>query len=378
VRIGRTSRQMRFEARKVISNVRAPGVPASAADVLAEPVVVCRAIGTCVTPEDCKRTVPALYMRSLPPHAEPTAIVTPPPSALPELVLTAAIVGAEVTRAQTPHLPITPEEIGVEAAKCQEAGAAVIHLHVREDDGRSTQSADRFAAAIEQIKKRSDVVVQLTTGGAVGMSIDERADCLRTKPEMATLNCGTLNFGDDVFVNTRPDIRRLAAKIRESGAVAELECYEVGHVEEALRLSAEGVLGGPLHFQFVLGVAGGIGASEANVRFMASMIPEGATASKTTSTSRRASSRRAARRSSRKPRPSRAASIGRSRPPRAPASSSAFAAENTSRRAATAIGSRERLDPGLRLGGRRGTFTACPRPSVGPRARRDPGVRTRR
>jgi 3-keto-5-aminohexanoate cleavage enzyme len=277
VRIGRTSRQMRFEARKVISNVRAPGVPASAADVLAEPVVVCRAIGTCVTPEDCKRTVPALYMRSLPPHAEPTAIVTPPPSALPELVLTAAIVGAEVTRAQTPHLPITPEEIGVEAAKCQEAGAAVIHLHVREDDGRSTQSADRFAAAIEQIKKRSDVVVQLTTGGAVGMSIDERADCLRTKPEMATLNCGTLNFGDDVFVNTRPDIRRLAAKIRESGAVAELECYEVGHVEEALRLSAEGVLGGPLHFQFVLGVAGGIGASEANVRFMASMIPEGAT-----------------------------------------------------------------------------------------------------
>ena len=277
VRIGRTSRQMRLEARKVISNVRAPGVPASAADVLAEPVVVCRAIGTCVTPEECKRTVPALYMRSLPPHAEPSVIVTPPPSALPELVLTAAIVGAEVTRAQTPYLPITPEEIGVEAAKCQEAGAAVIHLHVREDDGRSTQSAERFAAAIEQIKKRSDVVVQLTTGGAVGMSIDERADCLRTKPEMATRNCGTLNFGDDVFVNTRPDIRRLAAKIHEAGAIAELECYEVGHVEEALRLSAEGVLGGPLHFQFVLGVPGGIGASESNVRFMASMIPAGAT-----------------------------------------------------------------------------------------------------
>jgi 3-keto-5-aminohexanoate cleavage enzyme len=217
-------------------------------------------------------------MPSLPPYtADGSAIVTPAPSALPELVLTAAIVGAEVTRAHTPYLPITPEEIGVEAAKCQEAGAAVIHLHVRDEEHRSTQSAERFAAAIEEIKKRSDCIVQLTTGGAVGMSIDERADCLRTKPEMATLNCGTLNFGDDVFVNTRPDIRRLAGMIHESGAVAELECYEVGHVEEAIRLANEGVLGGPMHFQFVLGVAGGIGATEANVRFMASMVPAGAT-----------------------------------------------------------------------------------------------------
>jgi 3-keto-5-aminohexanoate cleavage enzyme len=277
VRIGRTSRQMRFEARKVISNVRAPGVPASAADVLVEPVVVCRAIGTCVTPEDCKRTVPALYAPGLPAATELSAIVTPPPSALAEVIVTAAIVGAEVTREQTPYLPITPVEIGVEAAKCQAAGAAVIHLHVREDDGRSTQSADRFAAAIEEIRKRSDVIVQLTTGGAVGMSIDERADCLRCQPEMATLNCGTLNFGNDVFVNTRPDIERLAGKIRASGAIAELECYEVGHVEEALRLHAKGAVSSPLHFQFVLGVPGGIGATEANLRFMASLMPAEAT-----------------------------------------------------------------------------------------------------
>jgi hypothetical protein len=100
----------------------------------------------------------------------------------------------------------------------------------------------RFAAAIEEIRKRSDCIVQVTTGGAVGMSIDERADCLRCGPEMATLNCGTLNFGDDVFVNTRPDIRRLAEKIQAAGAVAELECYEVGHVEEALRLHAAGAV----------------------------------------------------------------------------------------------------------------------------------------
>ena len=278
VRVGRTSRQMRFEARKVISNVRAPGFPPSAADVLAAPVVVCRAVGTCVTPEGSKRSVPALYMPGLPAATpEAGAIVTPAPSPSRELIITAAIVGAEVTRAQTPFLPITAEEIGIEAAKCEAAGAAVIHLHVRDDNGHPTQSADRFAAAMEEIRKRSDCIIQLTTGGAVGMSIDERADGLRTRPEMATLNCGTLNFGDGVFVNTRPEIRRLASRIAEAGSVAELECYEVGHVEEALRLHAEGAVGTPLHFQFVLGIPGGIGATEENLRFLAGLIPTEAT-----------------------------------------------------------------------------------------------------
>jgi 3-keto-5-aminohexanoate cleavage enzyme len=94
---------------------------------------------------------------------------------------------------------------------------------------------------------------------------------------MATLNCGTINFGDDVFVNSRPDIRRLAAKIRAAGAIPELECYEVGHVEEALALAAEGAIGPPLHFQFVLGVKGAIPAREDVVHFMRSLVPEAAT-----------------------------------------------------------------------------------------------------
>jgi 3-keto-5-aminohexanoate cleavage enzyme len=109
------------------------------------------------------------------------------------------------------------------------------------------------------------------------MGVDERAQPLACRPEMATLNCGTLNFGDDVFVNTRPLIRDLAARIRAAGSVAELECYEVGHVDEALALFAEGHLAAPLHFQFVLGVAGGIGAREEVLRFMASQVPTGAT-----------------------------------------------------------------------------------------------------
>jgi 3-keto-5-aminohexanoate cleavage enzyme len=196
---------------------------------------------------------------------------------LGEAILTAAIVGAEVTRAETAYLPLTAGEIADEAARCRDAGAAVVHLHVRNPDGSPSQSSELFSSAIEAIRRKTDVIVQTSTGGAVGMSIDERAGPLACHPEMATLNCGTLNFGDDVFINSRPQIRDLARRIREAGSMPELECYEVGHIDEALSLVEEGVVSPPLHFQFVLGVRGGIGAREEVIRFMASQIPAGST-----------------------------------------------------------------------------------------------------
>ncbi len=280
VSVGNTSRKIRFEARKVIANLRAPGLAASASEVLGEPIVVARAVGTCVTPKEMQRRPRELYMPGLPagPAPSPDAIVTPDTaSGSEEVILTAAIVGAELTRAQTPHLPISPQEVADEAARCREAGAAVIHLHVRNADGSNTQSSARFAEVIDAIRKKCDCIIQPTTGGAVGMSIDERSGPLAGKPEMATLNCGTINFGDDVFVNSRPDIRLLAAKLRAAGAMPELECYEVGHVEEALSLAAEGVLAKPLHFQFVLGVKGAIPAREDVVHYLRSLVPDDAT-----------------------------------------------------------------------------------------------------
>jgi len=195
---------------------------------------------------------------------------------LPEAILTAAIVGAEVTRAHTPYLPITPAEIADEAARCRDAGVAVVHLHVRNADGTPSQSSELFSRAIAAIRSKTDVIVQTSTGGAVGMSIEERAGPLACRPEMATLNCGSLNFGDDVFVNSRPQIRDLARRIRQAGSMPELECYEIGHIDEALSLVVEGLVSPPLHFQFVLGVPGGIGAREEIIRFMASQIPAGA------------------------------------------------------------------------------------------------------
>jgi 3-keto-5-aminohexanoate cleavage enzyme len=275
VRVGETSRRMQFEARKVISNLRAPGTAASAADVLAEPMVVCRASGTCVVPKQLQRRPKELYMPGLPPGPAPGPEPIVTTYRQPDLIVTEDIVGAEITRSQTPHLPITAREIADEAARCREAGASVIHLHVRNDDGSPTQSAERFAAAIEAIRAKTDCVIQTSTGGAVGMSIDERAQPLSCKPEMATLNCGTINFGDDVFMNTRAQIRDLAARIKKTGCVPELECYEVGHVDEALKLLAENAIEPPLHFQFVMGIAGGIAAREEHLRYLMTLVPAG-------------------------------------------------------------------------------------------------------
>jgi len=279
--VGNTSRKLRFEARKVITSARG-GLAPSAADVLSEPIVVARAIGTCVVPRDLQRRPRELYMPGLPagPPPTPAAIVTPPAGqgdVTGDVVLTAAIVGAELTRAQTPHLPLTPAEVADEAARCREAGAAIIHLHVREDDGSNTQSSERFAEVMDAIRRKCDCILQPSTGGAVGMPTDVRAGPLACRPEMASLNCGTINFGDDVFVNSRPDIRRLAARMREAGVTPELECYEVGHVEEALALAAEGAIAAPLHFQFVLGVKGAIPAREDVVAFMRTLVPPDAT-----------------------------------------------------------------------------------------------------
>lgn len=244
---GRTSRAMRFEARKVIAP--APGVSASAADVLPAPIVVARATGTCVVPADCQRRGGA-----------------------PPVIITAAIVGAETTRAQTPHLPLTPDEIGEEARRCREAGAAVIHLHAREPDGTPTQSRERFAAFVAAIRERTDVIVQVSTGGAIGMSIDERCGPLALdgplKPEMATLNVASMNFGDDLFVNTRGDVRGVAQRIRDGGFVAELEVYDAGHLDAVRALVRDGAVAAPLHVQFVLGVPGGLAATERGLAFL--------------------------------------------------------------------------------------------------------------
>ena len=197
------------------------------------------------------------------------------------MVITAAMVGAETTREQTPHLPITPEEIAEDAVKCREAGAAMVHLHVRTPDGKPSQDAELFRAAIRAIRKRTDVLIQTSTGGAVGMTVDERCGPLTLtgadRPDMATLTTGTVNFGQDVFWNPRPLVRDIAKRIRALGLKPEIECFDVGMIDEASILAKEGLVDLPAHYDFVLGVPGALSARVDALEFMIKSLPEGST-----------------------------------------------------------------------------------------------------
>lgn len=196
-----------------------------------------------------------------------------------KLIITAAICGAEVTKQHNAAVPYTAEEIAREAYLAYKAGASVIHLHVREDDGTPTQSAKRFKQCMDAVRALCpDVIIQPSTGGAVGMSNDERLQPIELLPEMATLDCGTCNFGgDDVFVNTENTIIDFAKKMTAKNIKPELEVFDKGMIDMALRLNKKGIIPSPMHFNFVLGVHGGISATPRDLIFMAESIPQDAT-----------------------------------------------------------------------------------------------------
>ncbi|MDZ4182020.1 MAG: 3-keto-5-aminohexanoate cleavage protein, partial [Candidatus Cloacimonadaceae bacterium] len=186
------------------------------------------------------------------------------------VILTAAITGAETTRKDQPNLPITPEEQAREAKACFEAGARVVHLHVREDDGSPTQRLERFKDSIEAIRAVvPEMIIQISTGGAVGEAFEKRLAPLSLKPDMGTLNAGTLNFGDEIFINHPLDIIRLAEAFKQYGVVPEVEVYESGMIDIVAKLVNKGIIThSPLHVQFVLGVPGGMSGKPKNLLYM--------------------------------------------------------------------------------------------------------------
>jgi 3-keto-5-aminohexanoate cleavage enzyme len=198
-----------------------------------------------------------------------------------KLIITAAICGAEVTKEHNPSVPYTVREIGIEAEKSFLAGASIIHLHVREDDGTPTQNLDRFQACVDEIKSRCpDVIVLPSTGGAIGMSNEERLQpiFMKPQPEIATLDMGTVNFGgDDIFVNTENTIIKFATEMNSRGIKPELECFDKGMIDMALRLHKKGYIKKPMHFNFMMGVIGGIAATPRDLVYLVESIPEGST-----------------------------------------------------------------------------------------------------
>lgn len=196
-----------------------------------------------------------------------------------KVILTAAICGAEVTKDHNPNIPYTVSEIKREAKLAYDAGASIIHLHVRKDDGAPTQNIDRFKECIYAIRSIcNDVIIQPSTGGAVGMSNEERIQPVKLKPEMATLDCGTCNFGgDEIFINTESTIKEFGSKMIDLGVKPEIEVFDKGMIDMAIRLNKKGYIKDNMHFNFVMGVNGGISATYRDLIFMKESIPDTAT-----------------------------------------------------------------------------------------------------
>ncbi|MFN8621682.1 MAG: 3-keto-5-aminohexanoate cleavage protein [Chloroflexota bacterium] len=211
-----------------------------------------------------------------------------------KVIITCAVTGSIHTPSMSPHLPITPMQIADAAVGAAEAGAAIVHLHARDPrDGRPTQDPGLFREFLPMIAARSDVVVNLTTGGAATMSIEERLQpALQLKPEVASLNMGSMNFGlypmlkrqtsftydweqpylagsaDRIFKNTFTDIERILTSCAENDTRFEIECYDIGHLYTAAHFLERGLVKPPLLIQSVFGILGGIGAHAEDVLHM--------------------------------------------------------------------------------------------------------------
>ncbi|MFZ5911207.1 MAG: 3-keto-5-aminohexanoate cleavage protein [Chloroflexota bacterium] len=198
---------------------------------------------------------------------------------MPEpVIITAALLGAELTRENTPYLPLTPEEIAAEARAVYDAGGAMVHVHARDRNGIPSQDIEDYRKIIEAIRARApELIIQVSTGGAVWMSAEERLQPLALQPDMASLTTGTVNFGEEVFSNPMPMVREFARAMQERGIRPELEIFDSGMIPSALRLLKEGLLNEPLHFDLVLGVPGGAAGTIKNLLHMVESLPPGCT-----------------------------------------------------------------------------------------------------
>jgi uncharacterized protein (DUF849 family) len=210
-------------------------------------------------------------------------------------IITCAITGSIHTPSMSPHLPVTPSDIAAQAVGAAEAGAAILHLHARDPkDGRPSPSPELFLEFLPRIKQATDAIVNITTGGGQGMTLDERiAAAERVSPEMTSLNMGTMNFGlfpmlarykefahewerrhlegskDFIFRNTFGDIEKVLSRLGEGHGVRfEFECYDVGHLYTLAHFLDRKLVKPPLFVQTIFGILGGIGAEPQNVLVM--------------------------------------------------------------------------------------------------------------
>ena len=194
--------------------------------------------------------------------------------AFPNPIITAALTGPVATKADNPGLPGSVAEIAESAKASYEAGAAVIHIHLRDDQGNMTTDLDVARRTVEAVREVCPGIVQLSTGG-LDFPYEDRMRIVEARPAMATLNPASTTFGSAQFLNPPKQMRQLAARMIELGIKPEVEIYDTGHVKLMLDLVKEGLLLEPLQVSFVMGVKGGVDGSATQLEYMLRQLPEG-------------------------------------------------------------------------------------------------------
>jgi 3-keto-5-aminohexanoate cleavage enzyme len=196
---------------------------------------------------------------------------------LPERIMIAvAPVGKELDDPEVDN-PLRPEAIAEQVIECAQAGATMVHLHVRDERGRPTADLTQFTRTLDLIRRESDIIIQGSTGGASNLSLEERCVSLdEPRVEVASLNMGSVNFGEGVYINTYPDIRYWAGRMRERKVLPELEVFDLSMMRTCRRFAEEGVLHMPFHFNFCLGFEGALPADAEMLAFLKSELTEGA------------------------------------------------------------------------------------------------------
>ncbi len=194
-------------------------------------------------------------------------------------LITVAPTGAEVAKADHPQLPVTLDELVAEATACEAAGASLVHVHVRGADTRPTLDPVLLRETVEALREQTDLVVQLSTGGSVHDPLEARLAVLDARPDSCSLTCGTVNFGDDVFLNPWPFMVQLYEKARDLQVVPEFELFDLGHVTALRRLvdTLGPPWGGAVHCDFVLGVPGGMPGTAAALAAGVQALPDAVT-----------------------------------------------------------------------------------------------------
>jgi uncharacterized protein (DUF849 family) len=204
-------------------------------------------------------------------------------SSMANTLITIAPTGAETEKVDAPALPVTLEELVQTAKECQEAGAAVIHIHIRDADARPTLDLERLRDTVAAVRESTDLVVQLSTGGAVTDPYEHRLRVLDAAPDGCSLTCGTVNFGDDVFMNPWPFMVELYQRTQALEIVPEFELFDLGQIASLHRLLDKfgAPYGGRVHCDLVMGVPGGIPGDVRSLVAAVDALPEGATWSAT-------------------------------------------------------------------------------------------------